>query len=510
MKILIIRQTTNYAFPQLGYGVGIIATILDQAGFEVKVIDNNSQYKHYSNSDLVNYIRIFKPDVLAFNITMLNVLETYDLVSVVKTEFPDLLMISGGIHMKGGFEEALRNGIDIVVVREGEKVIVPLIEYLKDRNRSDFRENLASIPGISYLKENGDLYTSNDFPQVDNLDSVPIVDYDLFNINDYIKTGKEPGIFFLTGQRGCPYKCTFCSDEYQQNDSRAASAEWMFNNVKYLHEKYNARYIVLADNNFTYPRKRTADFCEMLIESGLNKKITFSCQTKIDTSLDNKLLALMKEAGFKRIYVGLERLDEYSMEMIRKKSSIDRVHKVLSSIKSANIEIGIFILIGFPFETVSILSKEWDAFTSLSKHTQNFFCSILQPVPGTIYYEDYPKVKEWYLDRRALNLSRAYFANVLEMYMLGQAERNFFDLPEETQKKIRQFYLGIKKMNYGNFIPNKTIIHSAILKLDLLIAKSSQLLFFFSPTLEFFIFNKVRSMRYFFATLIFGNKVSNQ
>jgi len=58
MKILIIRQTTNYAFPQLGYGVGIIATILDQAGFEVKVIDNNSQYKHYSNRDLVNYIKI--------------------------------------------------------------------------------------------------------------------------------------------------------------------------------------------------------------------------------------------------------------------------------------------------------------------------------------------------------------------------------------------------------------------------------------------------------------------
>ncbi|MBF0118043.1 MAG: cobalamin-dependent protein [Desulfobacterales bacterium] len=489
--------------------MGIIATILHEAGFSVRVIDNNSQYKFYSDREFVKIIQSYSPDVIGFNITMLNALETYRLVKKIKGKYRNIILVGGGIHMKYSYTEALKNGIDIVVTREGEKVVTPLFKHLEFKNKNTFKNGLEEIQGISFLKENGNLYLSEIFPVCDDLDQIPIVNYDLFNINDYIKTKREPGLFFLTGQRGCPFTCNFCSDPIQRKDRRVSSAEWMFKNVQHLYNKYQTHYIIIADNNFTFPRERAVEFCTRMISSGLNKKIRFSCQTKVETPLDIELLKLMKKAGFKKISLGVERMIPYSLNQINKQSSSKKVYEALAAIKAANLEIGIFILIGFPFETVELLKAEEKAFLSLKKYTSNFACNILQPSPGTVYYEDYTKIKEWYLDSHVLNLKRAYFATVNEDYILGMLEPNFFNLEYDVIKEIQKFYLLFKEINYGNFLPEKTLFFSIMLKIDSLIAESSKILFKYSPTIEYRIFKKIRFMRYFFGTLLFGKKVSS-
>lgn len=508
MRVLLIRQTTSYSYSELGNGIGIIGTILSQGGHEVKIVDNNSLYKRYSNNKFCKIIRLFKPDVVAFGITIYNTLETYNLVHKIKVSFPDIMLVAGGIHMKFSYEEALRNGLDIIVNREGEKVVLPLFEHLETRIKTNFREGLNLIPGISYLQENGTVFVSSEYPALDDLDKVPMINYDLFNIDDYRKTLKEPGFIYIIGQRGCPYRCNFCSDDFQRNDKRVASAEWLFQNVKYLYSKFGFQYISICDNNFMSPRQRAIDFCNKIIQSGMNKHISFSCQTKIDSPLDDELLSLINEAGFSKIRIGLERLDQYSTKMIKKPSSIKRVHNTLSLIKKHEIEIGIFILLGFPFETVGLLEKERDAFKSLTMYTHNFICSILQPSPGTIYYDNYPKAKKWYLMLDAFLIRRAYFANVLDTYMIGQIDLGFFDLPDNTRKKIKDIYLEFKLINYGNFsfVAKRTLFYIMMLKLDLFLARISQLFFSISPSLEYWIFRKVSFFRYYFGTLFFGER----
>ena len=507
MRIMMIRQTSNYAFSQLGNGIGIIATILDKAGHTVKVIDNNSQYKHYSNRDLIKIAKTFRPDAIAFSISIPNTFETYKLVEEMHTSFPDLLIIAGGIHMRRSYEEALQKGIDIVVNRDGEKVVLPLFDHIKSKCRSNYRESLEKVPGISYLREDGSIYVSDNFPTLESLNDVPIVNYNLFNIKDYIKTGKEPGLFFITAQRGCPFTCTFCSDDLQRSDKRAASGEWIFRNVENIYNNYKSHYIVIADNNFTFPRQRAVDFCNRMIQSGLNNNISFSCQTKVETPLDDELLSLMKKAGFKKVNIGLERLDPYSLKMIKKKSSFNRVHKVMSAIKNAGLEIGIFILVGFPFDTEDILKKERESFLSLLEYTRTFNCSILQPTPGTEYYNNYPKSHEWYLDKKAFHLQRSYFANILEAYMIGQVDQNFFNLPKNVQKQIKNFYLEFKQINLGSFASRKSFMLTIGLKFDLLMAKLSQIIFKISPCFEFQLFNKIRFVRYYLGTFLFGRIV---
>jgi anaerobic magnesium-protoporphyrin IX monomethyl ester cyclase len=509
MKILFIRQPTNFTFPMIAAGMGTVATILHRAGHQVRVIDNNSLYRYYSDATLLRIVRKYDPDVVGFSITIVNALATYTLLQKMKKAFPRKIFIAGGMHAKRCFQEMLRHGIDIVVNREGEKVVLPLIAHLEGRTPGGRFEGLEDISGVSFFKGDGSLHEAREFPRVESLDEVPFVDYDLFNIGDFFKNGKEPAVILLNGQRGCPFRCTFCSDEDQRRDRRMASAAYMFDYVKYVHEKYGTSYIWIADNNFFVPRRRAAEFCEKMISSGLNRKVALVAQSKIESALDDDLLRLVKSAGFTKLGFGIERLDEYSQEMIQKKTSLERTHRILSLVKKNGINVSINVILGFPFDTVELVRKERDHFMGLRQYSQNFVTNVLTPVPGTIYYDDYPKAREWYLDPKVVEISRSYFGHVLDLAMFDALDINYFDLPGKVIDEIRSVLYEFKHINHGQHVVKKSLLLALSSKADLVFASLSKFIFRFSPKLEFRMFRKIKFLRYYLATLVFGNKVSN-
>mgnify|MGYP001567974481 FL=1 len=256
-------------------------------------------------------------------------------------------------------------------------------------------------------------------------------------------------------------------------------------------------YLLIADNNFTFPRKRAVEFCRKMIDSGLSKKLTFSCQTNTRFPLDEELVCLMREAGFCRINFGLERLTTYSLQKINKMQPFQGVHDALTLVSKHNIDPSIFMMIGFPFETEELLEQEKELFLDLKKYTHRLFLSVLCPMPGTMYYDGSPKIKEWYLNRDAYLMFRAYFTNVLDMHTFNTIERNFFNLSKPVQHALKNYYLLFKKITHGSVFNKKTPLLSLCLNLDFLVAKISQACFYFSPSLEFFIFNHIKSLRYY-------------
>lgn len=498
----------NYTSPTISQGMGIVATILHQAGHSVKAIDNNSFYKHYYDRQLLKIIKEYEPDVVAFNVTTINALTTYQFLKKIKRSLPEMLIVGGGIHMKTGFEEALQNGFDIVVNHEGEKVVVPLFKHLEIKTKSDFKADLDNIPGVSFIKDDGTIHIPSSYPVVNNLDEVPFVDYDLFNLSDYLKNNNEPGLMLLNGQRGCPFTCTFCSNQDQRSDNRVATADYMFQNIKHYYNKYGLRYFSIVDNNFLVPKSRTIEFCNKMIESGLNRKVSLVCQTKIETVTDEGLVSLLKEAGFFRILFGIERLDPYSLEMIKKKTKIEKIQSVFSMLQRHNIDINVNVLLGFPFETVELLEREKHEFLKLLKYVKTTSVGILQPTPGTIYYDNYQKAYKWYLNPKFNRLLRAYFSQVLDLSMVDMIKFNFFDLADDVLDEMKGFYLEFKKMNHGNYIQKKTMFVLFVLKFDLFLARISKLAFSISPNLEFWIFRKITFLRYYFGMRFFGKQIS--
>ncbi len=507
MRVLLIRQPTNFSFPMIGAGIGTIATLLHNEGHEVRVIDNNSVYKFYSDSRLSRIVKNYNPDVVAFSITIVNALSTYNLLQKLKNEFPEKIYLAGGMHAKGSFKEILEYGFDIVVNKEGEKVILGLFSHLEGKTRKNILEGLDTIPGISFKRQNGSLHEATNFPAVETLDEIPFVNYNLFNIKDFFKNKREPAVILINGQRGCPYHCTFCSDEDLRKDRRLASAEYVFNYVKYLYETYGTKYIWLADNNFFIPKQRALDFCTRMMKSGLNEKIKLVAQTKIESVFDSQLLELVKKAGFTKIGFGLERLEPYSQKKIHKETSLEKIHKILSLVKKHGINISINVILGFPFDTVELVQKERDLFMEISQYTQNIISNALTPIPLTTYYDDYPKAHEWHLNPKAISISRSFYGNVLDLNMSDVLDINYFDLPPDVVNKIKSTIQEFKHFNHGKHVAKKTIFLTLFSKVDLFFAYISKFVFAVSPRIEFWIFRKVLFLRYYFATLIFGNKI---
>jgi radical SAM superfamily enzyme YgiQ (UPF0313 family) len=507
MKVLFIRNSCLLmSHSQLGYGIGIVATITHNAGHTVRVIDNNTLYRNYALKDFLREIERFDPDVIAYGMTMHNAYETYQQVAVIKRRFPGKPIVAGGIHMRYCYEEALRRGVDVVVNRDGELVILPLLEHLAARG-ADFRAGLDEIKGVSFLDDGGELHSAAEFPTTANLDEIPLVNYHLFNLADFIKTGSEPGVFFVVGQRGCPFHCTFCSDEVQREDQRMASAEWLFNNVRDLHDRYGVRYLLLADNNITLSRKRLVEFCERIIASGLHREMTFSCQTTTRFSLDDALVALMKQAGFARINFGLERLTPDSLRMINKEQPLENVHQVLKLVARHGIDPSIFMMIGFPFETVELLRQERELFLGLTGYTRRLFLSVLSPVPGTIYYDDNPGVREWYLNEKEQSMLRAYFTNVLDMHTFHVINKNFFNLAPEVLAEERNYYLTFKNISYGSVFTVKSLALTVLMKLDFAVAHLSRITYSLSPPLESLLFSRLKAVRYYAGNRLFGKNI---
>lgn len=511
MKVLFIRNSCLLmSHSQVSHGLGIVVTIAHNAGHSVRAIDNNTHYKFYTDKDFSKIITSFKPDVLAYSITIHNAYETYQQVAKFKAAFPNLIIIAGGVHMRHSFEEALRHGVDIVVNREGEKVILPLLEHLEKHGRGEYKKRLDSVAGVSFRKNDGAFHLAKDFPSLDNLDELPIVDYGLFNIRDFIKTKTEAGVFYVTGQRGCPFSCNFCSDEIQRADKRVASADWLFKNVADLYEKYKINYLLIGDNNITVNKNRLVELCNKMIESGLNKKIGISCQTSTRFDIDEEMVCLMKKAGFFRISFGLERLTPYALKKINKEQPLERVHKVFSMVSRHFVNSTIFMMVGFPFETRELLQQEKESFLELTKYSKRLFLSVLCPTPGTIYYDNNPGVKEWYLDKNEYLRLRAYFTNVLDMHTFHTIRKNFFGLSEEVQDSIIDYYLTFKKICYGSFFTRTSIITSMAMKVDFFIANLSRILFAFSPSLEFVVFKRIRPVRYYLGNYLFSRLMTNR
>lgn len=144
----------------------------------------------------------------------------------------------------------------------------------------------------------------------------------------------------------------------------------------------------------------------------------------------------------------------------------------------------------------------------LADYTKTFDVSILMPLPGTIYYDNYPNVKEWYLNPKALNITFSYYGQVYDVKMLGLVKQNFYNLPKEVTKELLRFIMKFKRINHGNFVIRRNFIVHIMTFMDVMIAQASRIFYWIHPSLEAFIFGKVRYIRYYFATKLFGEKIA--
>jgi radical SAM superfamily enzyme YgiQ (UPF0313 family) len=163
-----------------------------------------------------------------------------------------------------------------------------------------------------------------------------------------------------------------------------------------LKEQYDVDFISFEDDNFLLSKKRTVDLCRMVIAEKVN--VAWSCLGRAN-EVDHEVLSLMKKAGCRTIYVGVESGSPKILKLMNKQLSIETIRKGIELIKQHGISVTGSFILGVPTETKEDLEKTINLALSLPLDGASFF--IFTPYPNTKLRElacEHGKVSEMWSD----------------------------------------------------------------------------------------------------------------
>ena len=153
-------------------------------------------------------------------------------------------------------------------------------------------------------------------PLIQDLESLPypvyggknnfFIDRDRLQKIDPLAGARELRIF---ASRGCPFKCSYCYTSIfralygNENYHRIKSPEVVISEIEYALNKFKMiRKIKFDDDTFIFPRGWINEFCQKYKNRvGLPFEILFNAE-----SIDKEVLADLRDAGLRRIQVGIQ------------------------------------------------------------------------------------------------------------------------------------------------------------------------------------------------------------
>ena len=241
-----------------------------------------------------------------------------------------------------------------------------------------------------YFKE-GTSQRNSSNGMVSNLDDLPFPDW-----ADYVKRYPLKNNFIgfnskttipLSASRGCPYSCFhYCTYPLQQGRKvRYRSVDNIIKEIKYWIEKLKTNKFAFRDPVFSINRKYTVSLCEQIISENL--KIEFQIETHLK-NLDDELIILLKRAGLKMIYVGIESSSPNVLKNI-KRFTIDNDHQyqIIKKLKENGIIVKSMFMLANPDDSVETIKDTIKYSKFLPNQLVQF--SVFTPYPGTPAYSEF-------------------------------------------------------------------------------------------------------------------------
>jgi O-antigen biosynthesis protein len=233
----------------------------------------------------------------------------------------------GGPHTSIGSAE-IPAYVDYIVIGEGEVTVPKII-------RGEIQERI--IRG----------------EPVEDLDTLPMPAYEEFvNLPYDWKHSWHPiePLFTFNTSRGCPFSCTFCSVKAVWGKTyRFMSAERVVRDIEHVVNKYGVKGIYFREDHFTLNKKRTVEFCELLIKKNL--KIEWLCETRVDQLDDYDYQKLMYDAGCRVFYIGVESGSPKMLDFYNKQTTRDQFVNAFDIARKVGIKTYASFVVGFPGES---------------------------------------------------------------------------------------------------------------------------------------------------------------
>lgn len=188
--------------------------------------------------------------------------------------------------------------------------------------------------------------------------------------------------------RGCPFNCEFCDIiEIYGRVPRTKTPEQVIAELDLLYDTHWRGSVFIVDDNFIGNKRKVKELLPVLAEwSGRrDHPFTFFTEASVNLADDATLLQLMKDAGFTRVFLGIETPVEDSLKEAQKmqntrRSLLDSVRRI----QHYGMEVMAGFIVGFDNDPEDIFDKQVKFIEESAIPLA--MVGLLQAVPGTQLY----------------------------------------------------------------------------------------------------------------------------
>lgn len=367
---------------QMPIGLMSIAAPLIERGYKVSIVDQRTEENFIQK--IKQSLFVDRPICVGIS-TMTGEQIQYALkIANFIRKIARTPIVFGGVHPTLMPEQTLENNnIDIVVRGEGEITFEELVNAL------NLKKSLREIKGISY--KDGRVIYHNEEREFFDLDRLPLIPYDLLEIEDYVLPqvpGRKRSLDVYTS-RGCPQHCIFCYNQsFNKSKYRTRNVDKVIQEIEYMAKRYCLDSFYINDDAFFTDIQRSHYFCQGLIDKKIG--LAWGCQGARIDSLEELNLDLLEKSGCRYLYIGIESGSEKILKFINKQITIKQIKNIIKRISESNIIAHYNFMIGYPNEGIEELYETIGLVDDIMKKDPKAQFSsfhLITPYPGTEFYE---------------------------------------------------------------------------------------------------------------------------
>ncbi|MCB2189685.1 MAG: radical SAM protein [Deltaproteobacteria bacterium] len=298
-----------------------------------------------------------RPDLAGISVAVEEqILPALTCARALKALVPGVRVVLGGSFVSTAMRRvenpAFFNLVDGLAVDDGEE---PLVELA--RQAPEGRWQPERVAGLSFLA--GGRVRHNPPPSPQNLESLAVPDFGLFDLDAYLSPRSEMALPFRSS-RGCYWaKCAFCRTgspivcHYQQ-----AGPE-------FLHQSLTALAADTGVTSFAFTDEASAPaalerLCRLLLDKG--PQITWGTCFRFERALTPERLSLFHQAGCLSINFGLESYHDRLLALIQKGTNRELIDQVLAAAAAAGLATWAYMMVGLPTESEQ---EAWTGYRAL-------------------------------------------------------------------------------------------------------------------------------------------------
>ena len=389
MRVLLINISLRPNSDKIIFPVGFayIATAIKKAGFAFDILDLDAL--RLSDDNIEDYIKSHTFDAVAFGCIVTGYKYVKKIAEMIK-RYRNVPIIAGNSVATSIPETLLtKTRVDIGVMGEGDITIIELLRAIESG------APLGEVKGIFFQKD-GEIVFTPEREAILNLDQLPLIDYELFDMKTYLAKCKfnvsEPypikfdklKAFPINTARGCPNNCSFCYHVFKKNRYRFRSPKNIYKEIKYLQRKYGINYIQFFDELTLFSRERAHNLADYFLKNNIKVFWAADCRAGLFRDTDLGLALKLKKSGCVSLGYSLESADEDILKAMNKWITVQDFIVQTKILHKAGVTPVTSLVIGYPQETEETIKKTFDCCYDASIYPS---AGYLLPQPGTPMYD---------------------------------------------------------------------------------------------------------------------------